>query len=306
MTTSFRIATRASPLAMAQAELVAGSLADTHPGNATEMVVCTTKGDQILDRPLAEVGGKGLFTKEVENALLNGSADIAVHSCKDMATQLPDGLMIAAVLPREDPRDSLIGYGIRGLEDLPENARVGSASLRRRAQLLARRPDLDVVLMRGNVQRRLSKVASGEVRATLLALAGLNRLGLADEAALVLAPEIMLPAVGQGAIAVQCRTDDKRTRDALEALDHGESHVAVRAERAFLKRLDGSCRTPIAGHAVLVDKTLRFRGLIARPDGTGLREVSRDGPIDDPEGLGLDAGEALAPFMDKSYLESIR
>lgn len=295
-----RIGTRGSPLARAQAGLVRDLLHAAHPGMpAPELVVIRTTGDRIRDRPLADVGGKGLFTKEIEEALATGAVDLAVHSMKDMETRLPDGLAIDCLLPREDPRDALFTAPALGpcrrIDALPEGARLGTSSLRRAAQALARRPDLAVAPMRGNVETRLEKLARGEADATLLAVAGLKRLGLAARIEVVLAPEDMLPAVGQGAIGVERRAGDDGTRALLAPIGHAETAVRVRAERAFLAALDGSCRTPIAALAEVEGDELRLRGLVASPDGQAVFAAERRGPVGDAEALGRDAaGEIRA------------
>jgi hydroxymethylbilane synthase len=289
------IGTRGSPLALAQAKQVRDRLAAAHGFDADrlELEVIRTTGDVIRDRPLAEVGGKGLFTKEIEEALLAGAIDLAVHSAKDMVTQLPGGLTIAAVLPREDPRDAFISRKAKALDDLPEGAIVGTASLRRQALLKRRRPDLSIVSLRGNVDTRLRKLEAGEVDATVLALAGLKRLGRADAATAVLSLDECLPAVGQGIIAIEARADDARTLALLAAVNHGDSATALACERAFLAVLDGSCRTPIAGHATVAAGRLRFRGLIAKPDGSEAVETEREGAVADAVALGADAGREL-------------
>jgi hydroxymethylbilane synthase len=292
-----RIGTRGSPLARAQAALVMDALARAHPKlaapGALELVVIRTTGDRITDRPLAEVGGKGLFCKELEAALLDGRIDLAVHSVKDLPTWLPDGLVLGAVLARGDPRDVLISPDGGNLDALPPGAVVGTASLRRQAQLLERRPDLWVVPIRGNVETRLGKLAAGEVDATLLALAGLERLGIVPAGATVLAPEVMLPAVGQGAIGVECRADDAPTLALLAAIDDPRSAGCIGAERALLAALDGSCHTPIAGHAACHGGRLRLAALVARPDGSVCLRTTRQGPLADGEALGRDAGSEL-------------
>jgi hydroxymethylbilane synthase len=290
-----RIGTRGSPLALAQATQVRARLATAH-GIVPERIaleVVRTSGDMIRDRPLAEVGGKGLFTKEIEEALLAGTVDLAVHSAKDMPTVLPQGLTIAAALEREDPRDVFISRKAKSPRGLALGATVGTASLRRQAQVLRLRPDLTVVPFRGNVETRLRKLDAGEVDATLLALAGLKRLGLADAATAILPVDEFLPAVGQGIIALEARADDTRTRDLLAAIDHSDSATALACERAFLAVLDGSCRTPIAGHATISAGRLAFRGLIAKPDGSAHFETHREGAIADVTALGADAGREL-------------
>jgi hydroxymethylbilane synthase len=295
MTSDLRIGTRGSPLALAQAGMVRALLAAAHglaPERIEQKVVRTT-GDMIRDRPLAEVGGKGLFTKEIEEALLAGTIDIAVHSAKDMPTVLPDGLAITAVLPREDARDVFISRKAATLRELPSGARVGTASLRRQALVKRLRPDLDVVTFRGNVETRLRKLDAGEVDATLLALAGLKRLGLAEAATAVLSLDEFIPAVGQGIIAIETRADDSATRQFVDAIAHRDSGTALVAERAFLTVLDGSCRTPIAGYATVDGGRLHFRGLIAKPDGSEVFETTRKGAAGDAAALGAAAGAEL-------------
>jgi hydroxymethylbilane synthase len=295
--TSIRLGTRGSPLARIQTELACRALAAAHPdlaaAGALEPVVIRTTGDAVTDRPLAEIGGKGMFCKELETALLERRIDLAVHSVKDLPTWLPDGLVLAALLPREDPRDVLIAPNPGGLDALPQGAVIGSASLRRQAQLLARRPDLRVVNLRGNVATRLRKLEDGEIDATLLALAGLRRLGLEPPGAEILPTEVMLPAVGQGAIGLECRADDAPLRALLAMLDDPATSACVRAERALLAALDGSCHTPIAGHATCAGGELHLRGLIARIDGSRCLANELRGPVADAEALGRAAGEEL-------------
>ncbi|MGB9364372.1 MAG: hydroxymethylbilane synthase [Xanthobacteraceae bacterium] len=292
MAQSIRIGTRGSALALAQARMVRTALTAQNAG-AIEIVAIRTSGDRIQDRPLSEAGGKGLFTKEIEEALLAGSIDLAVHSAKDMPTLLPGGLMLAACLPREDVRDAFISRKAGSLRDLPQGAVVGTASLRRQAMVQRLRPDVSVVPLRGNVETRLKKLEAGEVDATLLALAGLKRLGLADQATALLDAQEFLPAVGQGAITIEVRTDDAHTRELLAKIDHADTSVALACERAFLAVLDGSCRTPIAGHAVLDGDAFSFRGMILRPDGSEAFETSRAGSRPEAEALGADAGAEL-------------
>ena len=290
-----RIGTRGSPLALAQARMTRAALMAAHGWSeeAAEIVVIRTSGDRIQDRPLSEVGGKGLFTKEIEDALLDGSIDIAVHSAKDMPTALPEGLMLAACLPREDVRDAFISRKAATLRDLPQGAVVGSASLRRQAMVKRLRPDVTVVPFRGNVETRLRKLDAGEVDATLLALAGLKRLGLADKATALLDAGEFLPAVGQGAVTIEARASDTRTRELLGKIDHPDTSVALACERAFLSVLDGSCRTPIGGHAVLNGDAISFRGMILRPDGRETFETTRSGSRREAAALGADAGAEL-------------
>jgi hydroxymethylbilane synthase len=289
-----RIGTRGSPLALAQAREVAARLAAAHGHAVTaDIQVIRTSGDRIQDRPLAEVGGKGLFTKEIEDALLRREIDVAVHSAKDMPTVLPDGLVLAACLEREDVRDVFISRKAASLRELPAGSVVGTASLRRQAMVKALRPDLAVVPFRGNVETRLRKLDDGVVDATLLALAGLKRLGLADAATAVIPVEDFLPAVGQGAIVIETRADDTRIRDLLDAIAHRDTMTALVAERAFLGVLDGSCRTPIAGYATIEAGHLSFRGMILKPDGTEAHATARSGPAGDAERIGADAAAEL-------------
>ena len=292
-----KLGTRGSRLALIQAGLVRDALAAAVPAlaapGAIEIVAIKTTGDAIQDRPLSEAGGKGLFVKEIEEALLDGRIDIAVHSMKDMPTAQPDGLVIAAFLPREDTRDVLIAGKVQRIADLATGAVVGTSALRRAAQLLHLRPDLKIVSIRGNVETRLRKLEAGAVEATLLALAGLKRLGM-DHVGTPISEDEMLPAVGQGAVCIECREANALVRRWLAAIDHAETATRVRAEHAMLAVLDGSCRTPIAGHAVLAtDGTLHLRGLIARPDGSELLSTERRGSPSDAEVLGRDAGHEL-------------
>lgn len=293
----FRIGTRGSPLALAQASEVQARLRAAHPDlvaeGAIEIVVIKTTGDLVMDRTLSEIGGKGLFTKEIDEAQLAGRIDIAVHSMKDVPTVLPDGLSLPCILEREDVRDAFMCLTARKLAELPAGSVVGTASLRRGAQVLVRRPDLRVVPLRGNVQTRMRKLEDKVVDATLLAVAGLRRLGLVDRVASALEPEEMLPAVAQGAIGITARRDDTATLARLAPLDHPDSHLRVRAERAFLAVLDGSCRTPIAGLAELDGGSLRFRGLVIRPDGSQCLETELRGRRADAEAIGRAAGEEL-------------
>jgi hydroxymethylbilane synthase len=290
-----RIGTRGSRLALVQAPMVQTRLAHALAVDAAaiEIVIIRTTGDTIQDRPLSEVGGKGLFTKEIEEALLGNRIDLAVHSTKDMPTHSQPGLVLAACLEREDPRDVFISRKARSLMDLPRGATMGTASLRRQAITLAIRPDLRVVPLRGNVETRLRKLDSGEFDATLLALAGLKRLGLTEHATHIMSVEEFLPAVAQGAIGLEAREGDTRVRDMLARVDHADTSIAVSCERAFLAELDGSCKTPIAGHATLTGNTLHFRGLIARPDGGAAHDISGNGHLRDAVQIGEEAGREL-------------
>lgn len=291
------IGTRGSPLALAQAKLVEEALRRAAPELAEPGAVATriirTTGDAVQDRPLAEIGGKGLFTREIEQALLDGHIDLAVHSYKDMPTVLPDGLVIPACLPRADPRDALICRAASRIEELPLGAVIGSASLRRAAQALALRPDLRVVPLRGSVGTRLRKLDEGQVQATFLAMAGLDRLGIADAPIHPLAPETMLPAVAQGAIAIELRQDDGRVRDLAARIGDAPTLRCTAAERALLAELDGSCRTPIAGLCVEAGDGLWLRGLVASADGRRVAATERRGGPGDAEALGRDAGREL-------------
>jgi hydroxymethylbilane synthase len=290
-----RIGSRGSPLALAQARQVRAGLMAAHSldENATEIVIIRTTGDQIQDRTLAEAGGKGLFTKEIEEALARGEIDLAVHSAKDVPTWLPDGLVLVGCLEREDVRDVFVSRKAESVQALPRGAMVGTASLRRQALVKRMRPDLNVVPFRGNVETRLRKLNDGEVDATLLALAGLKRLGLADVATALLSLDQFPPAVGQGAITIEAREDDARIRDLLGAVAHADTTTAVECERAFLAALDGSCRTPIAGLAQIQGDRLLFRGLIIRPDGSEVHETTREGTRADTAAIGADAGQEL-------------
>ena len=292
---TYRIGTRGSPLALAQAHEVRGRLMAAHrlPEDAFEIRTYKTTGDIIVDRPLAEFGGKGLFTKELQEALLSDEIDFAVHSMKDMQTDLPDGLDVGAVLPREDVRDAFLSLKYASLAALPEGAVVGTSSLRRQAQVKRVRPDLRVVGFRGNVQTRLGKLADGVADATLLACAGLNRLGLADRITSAIETATMLPAVAQGAIAIEIHTGDARTAELVAPLHHIETAIRVRAERAFLRRLEGSCRTAIAGLAEIAGDALVFRGMVFSPNGAECFEITRDGTIHDAEALGTAAADVL-------------
>ena len=289
---TFKIGTRGSPLALWQAHETRRCLMEAFdlPEAAFEIVVIKVMGDQILDRALKDIGGKGLFTREIEDALLDGAIDIAVHSMKDMPTLQPDGLLLDCYLPREDVRDGFVSPSVAGLMDLPQGAVVGSSSLRRRAQLAHRRPDLRLVEFRGNVQTRMKKLQDGVAVATFLAMAGLNRLGMAHMARAAIAVDEMLPAVAQGAIGIERRVNDSRAEAMLAAIHHGPTGLRLAAERAFLLRLDGSCQTPIAGLAVLEGDQLWLRGEILRPDGSKVITGDIRGPV----AGGAELGQQLA------------
>ena len=291
-----RIGTRRSPLALAQSREVVLRLAEAHgwDDHAVETVPIRTKGDAIVDQPLADFGGKGLFTLEIEEALKDGRIDLAVHSAKDMPTLLPPGLAIVATPSREDVRDAFLSPVAQTIQELPEGAVLGTSSLRRKALALMLRPDLKVVEFRGNVATRLRKLGEGLADATLLAAAGLNRLGLAQEATSLLETDSLMPAVGQGAIAIEARADNDRTRELLAPINHPATLAAIMAERAFLAALDGSCRTPIGGLAETDGDRIDFRGIIVTQDGKQSHRVERAGAVSDAEAMGRDAGDELA------------
>jgi hydroxymethylbilane synthase len=293
--TILRIGTRGSPLALAQAGMVRDVLAKAYgldPARIDFQVIRTT-GDRIQDRPLAEAGGKGLFAKEIEEALIDRRIDLAVHSSKDMPTFLPESLVLSTFLQREDARDAFISRKARNLAELPPGAVVGTSSPRRQALLRRMRRDLKLIDLRGNVETRLRKLDDGAADATLLALAGLKRLGLADAAATVFELDEFLPAVGQGAIAIETRADDAKIRDLLAPINHAATATALACERAFLAALDGSCRTPIAGYAAVADGRVNFRGMIVKPDGSEAFETARSGAAADAARLGTEAGQEL-------------
>jgi hydroxymethylbilane synthase len=309
-----RLGSRGSPLALAQAEAAKARLGETHPElaaeGAVEIVVVRTTGDKEQKRRLAEIGGKGLFTKELEDALFDGRIDVAVHSMKDVPTWLPEGLSIPAMLEREDPRDAWFSSKGDSIAALPEGAVVGTASMRRQAQVLAWRPDLKVVNFRGNLQTRLRKLADGEVDATMLALAGLRRMGMADKATAVLSTDELLPAVGQGAIGLEVRADDARAHDLVAAVNHAPSALRVNAERACLDVLDGSCRTPIGVLAEFGEDgrdaaPVRLRALVAAPDGSRIWRAERSGPPEQAESLARDAGAELRKAAGESFFEAL-
>jgi hydroxymethylbilane synthase len=310
MTKPVKIGTRGSPLALVQTELLAAALRKHHPHlaapGAIEIVTITTSGDRIQDRALSEAGGKGLFTKEIEDALLNGEIDGAVHSMKDMPTQLPDGLAIPCLLPRDDVRDAFFSTKGDTIDDLPTGAIVGTSSLRRQAIVLARRPDLQVVTFRGNVGTRLKKLADGVVDATLLAVAGLNRLGQQSLIQTILEPDVMLPAVAQGAVGIEIREDDKEMRGLLKAVHCPVTELRVTAERAFLAVMDGSCRTPLAALLTEPDPQgrARFDALVARPDGSDVQSVTYTATVttlDEAQKLGETAGADLKKRLPADY-----
>ena len=310
MSNPIRIATRRSTLALWQAEHVMALLRAAHPQVPVELVPMSTQGDRVLDRALAEVGGKGLFVKELEVAMQDGRADIAVHSMKDVPSELPPGFRIAAALPRANPHDAFISLKYRRFADLPRSARVGTSSPRRQAQLRAARPDLVLELLRGNVETRLRRLEEGSLDAILLACAGLERLGLGGRITESLDADFCVPAVGQGVIGIECREDDARSADLLAALHHDESFVCLSAERAFARALGGSCHSPIAAHATLAGGGLTLRGFVGAPDGSEVYRDGNSGPAADAERLGLAlAGRMQAggagPLLDRLRREAV-
>jgi hydroxymethylbilane synthase len=294
-----RIATRNSPLALWQAGHVRARLQAAHPDLAIELVTMSTQGDRVLDSPLAKIGGKGLFVKELEQGMLEDRADIAVHSMKDVPAVLPDGLEIGAILAREDPRDAFVSNAYGSIESLPQGARVGTSSLRRQCQLRALRPDLAILDLRGNVGTRLGKLDAGEYDAIVLACAGLMRLGMADRITVALPPEIMLPAITQGVIGIECRSGDSRVAQLIAVLNDPETVVRTTIERAMNARLAGGCQAPVAGYSVLADGVLEMRGLVGWPDGSDLIHAAISGPPGDAALLGCElAGDLLSRGAD--------
>jgi len=291
-----RIATRQSPLALWQAEYVAARLEQTHPGIKTELVKMVTKGDKFLDAPLAKIGGKGLFVKELEQGMLEGAADIAVHSMKDVPVEFPEGLHLAVILPREDPHDAFVSNHYKSLEDLPENAKIGTSSLRRQCQIAERFPKAEILSLRGNVNTRLAKLDAGEYDAIILAAAGLIRLELTNRITQTLDSSVSLPAVGQGAVGIECRSDDDEMNALLAPLADEDSTIRVSAERAMNERLNGGCQVPIAGFAELQDGKLFMRGLVGKPDGSIIYRVEKTGAIEDA----VIIGEAIADELLQS------
>ncbi|MCS2607912.1 hydroxymethylbilane synthase [Halomonas dongshanensis] len=293
--TKLRIATRKSQLALWQAEHVRERLMAAHDGLEVELVALSTKGDKILDTPLSKIGGKGLFVKELEEAMLDGRADIAVHSMKDVPMLFPEGLGLSVILEGEDPTDAFVSNHYATIDELPEGARIGTASLRRGLQLREARPDLEILNLRGNVQTRLAKLDDGEFDAIILATSGLKRLGLHSRIAQALPPEVCLPACGQGALGIECRLHDPELIALLTPLDDPDTATRVRAERAMNTRLEGGCQVPIAGYAVLdaASETLWLRGLVGNPDGSQVLRAEGRGSMHEPEALGLRVAEEL-------------
>ena len=293
MRTLLRIGTRASLLAVTQSTSIKNQIEAAHPQVRVELVKITTKGDRILDAPLAKVGGKGLFVKELEQGMLAGEADIAVHSLKDVPVEFPEGLHLPVILEREDPRDAFVSNRFETLDQLPQGACVGTSSLRRQCQLAERRPDLRIEPLRGNVNTRLAKLDAGDYDAVILAAAGLIRLGFETRIRSFITAEQSLPAIGQGAIGIECRAVDPRVHDLIAVLHHAPTALRVRAERAMNARLHGGCQVPIAGYATLADGQLHLRGLVGDPDGSRILRAEARGPQDDPEALGAAVADAL-------------
>jgi len=305
MTTSVRIATRKSPLALWQARYVGEQLRSLHPGVSIELVEMTTQGDRFLDAPLAAAGGKGLFLKELEDGLLAGRADIAVHSMKDVTVMLPEGLQIAAICKRADPLDAFVSNRHARPAELPPGARLGTSSLRRQCQMRAAYPGLAIIALRGNVNTRLRKLDDGEFDAIVLAAAGLQRLGMADRIASLLSPDLSLPAVGQGAIGIEAREDDDAVLGMLSSLDHGPTRTCVTAERAMNAALDGGCQVPIGAHAELRGEELELRGLVGTPDGQRIVRTRVSGPARDPEEIGRRAAAELIAQGAREILDEL-
>ncbi len=305
MSNTIRIATRKSPLAMWQAEHVADALRSAHPGLEVEILGMSTQGDKILDTPLAKIGGKGLFVKELEARMLEGDADIAVHSMKDVPVDLPDGLHLAVIMAREDPRDAFVSNDYAALDELPEGAVVGTSSLRRQCQLADRRPDLEIKSLRGNVNTRLRKLDEGEYDAVILAAVGLIRLGFGARIRNPIDPADSLPAIGQGAVGIECRSDDPRVNELLAPLHHADTATRVQAERAMNARLEGGCQVPIGGHAVLEDDQLWLRGLVGTVDGNEIIRGEIRGPREEATRLGTALAEELLEHGAARILEAL-
>jgi len=311
MSKRITIGTRGSKLALWQAEFVKTELQKLYPELKVEILKIKTTGDKILDVPLAQVGGKGLFVKEIEEALLRHEADIAVHSMKDVPTDFPDGLHLAVVCEREDPRDALISQTqkskikIQNFRDLPNGARVGTSSLRRSCQLLSLRPDLKIEQLRGNLDTRLRKLNEGQFDAIILATAGVKRLGLQDRITEILSPDISLPAIGQGAVGIECRINDEFVNDLISPLNHPETSICVKAERAFLKKLEGGCQVPIAAHARLTDGRIVLDGLVGSISGDKIIKVHSEGEPGDAENLGIALAEEILSRGAKEILDEV-
>jgi hydroxymethylbilane synthase len=299
-----RIATRKSPLALWQAEHVRAHLQQLHPGLQVELVTMSTQGDRVLDSPLAKIGGKGLFVKELEQGMLAGRADIAVHSMKDVPVELPEGLEIAAILEREDPRDAFVSNRFGALSELPQGARVGTSSLRRQCQLRAVRPDLEILDLRGNVNTRLAKLDAGDYDAIVLASAGLKRLGMALRITRALEPEDMLPAIAQGVIGIECRSDDMAVKALIDPLNHAVTGLRTQAERALNATLAGGCQAPVAGFSTITGDRIELRGLVGWPNGSAIVRGEISGPAAEAAALGVQLARELLergarPILDE-------
>jgi hydroxymethylbilane synthase len=304
-TDRLRIATRKSPLALWQAEHVQARLQALHPGLQVELVSMSTRGDRVLDSPLAKIGGKGLFVKELEQGMLEGRADIAVHSMKDVPAEFPQGLGLGAILEREDPQDAFVSGRFSTIGELPAGARVGTSSLRRQCQLRAVRPDLEILDLRGNVNTRLAKLDSGDYDAIILACAGLRRLGLAERITRALPPEEMLPAIAQGVIGIECRDNDTAVRALIDPLNHDETRRRTLAERAMNARLAGGCQAPVAGYSELENGDIELRGLVGRPDGSEIIRGELRGPVGDAEDIGRHLADDLLARGARAILDEL-
>ncbi|MBT3012615.1 MAG: hydroxymethylbilane synthase [Candidatus Thiodiazotropha sp. (ex Lucina aurantia)] len=305
MSQTITIATRKSPLAMWQAEHVAAELKRVHPDIRVELMGMTTQGDKILDTPLAKIGGKGLFIKELEQGLISGEADIAVHSMKDVPVELPSGLHLPVIMQREDPRDAFVSNRYQSIDQLPQRACVGTSSLRRQCQLAEVRPDLVIKSLRGNVNTRLRKLDDGEYDAIILAAAGLKRLGFEDRITALIGPEQSLPAIGQGAVGIECRADDPRVNDLITPLHHVETAYCVGAERAMNQRLNGGCQVPIAGYAMLESDNLWLRGLVGEPDGSRIIRGEVEGKTQEARAMGEGLADRLLEWGADEILKAL-
>lgn len=305
MKNRLRIATRKSPLAMWQAEFVKAELEKAHPGLVVELIPMSTKGDKILDVPLAKIGGKGLFTKELEDQMLSGEADLAVHSMKDVPMELPQGFALSAILERHDPTDAFVSNKYANLDELPQGAILGTSSLRRQAQFQALRPDLEVRFLRGNVGTRLSKLDAGDYDAIVLATSGLERLELHERIRTRMAPEQCLPAVAQGALGIETLADDTETQALVAVLNHADTETVVKAERAMNHKLDGGCQVPIGGYALLQDGEVWLRGLVAETDGSHIVRKEGRAPQAEAEALGQKIGQALLEDGAREILQKL-
>ncbi|MES9973548.1 hydroxymethylbilane synthase [Candidatus Thiodiazotropha sp. LNASS1] len=305
MSQTITIATRKSPLAMWQAEHVAAELKRVHPDIRVELMGMTTQGDKILDTPLAKIGGKGLFIKELEQGLISGEADIAVHSMKDVPVELPPGLHLPVIMQREDPRDAFVSNRYQSIDQLPQGACVGTSSLRRQCQLAEVRPDLVINSLRGNVNTRLRKLDDGEYDAIILAAAGLKRLGFEDRITALIGPEQSLPAIGQGAVGIECRVDDPRVNDLITQLHHAETAYCVGAERAMNQRLNGGCQVPIAGYAMLESGNLWLRGLVGEPDGSRIIRGEVEGKTQEARAMGEGLADRLLEWGADEILKAL-